>query len=168
MHCVLYLISYDACMDVTDSDHKPVRCLINVDIARSDKSVKRQNLGEILMSNIQIRSFILEICTVPEITVSSNSTVLQNMDTTVICITNRCKKNKAIIEISCEGQSSINKEDGSISEPHRRGGSGFPRWLEVNLYFPFYFRSLSILSMNFFITRGIIYNVCLLFHMTTY
>lgn len=139
-------------MDVTDSDHKPVRCLINVDIARSDKSVIRKNHGEVLMSNTQIRSFILEICTVPEITVSTDSTVLQNMDTTVIHITNRCK-NKAIIEISCEGQSSINKEDGSISKPHRRGGSGFPRWLEVNLNFPLHSYSLSILSMKFFITR---------------
>ncbi|KAF2292043.1 hypothetical protein GH714_000300 [Hevea brasiliensis] len=43
---IVSLISqYDACMDVTDSDHKPVRCIFSVDIARVDESVRRQEFG---------------------------------------------------------------------------------------------------------------------------
>ncbi|WCJ38927.1 Type II inositol polyphosphate 5-phosphatase 15 [Euphorbia peplus] len=45
------ILQYDACMDVTDSDHKPVRCIFSVDIARIDESVRRQEFGDIMNSN---------------------------------------------------------------------------------------------------------------------
>ncbi|KAG8047853.1 hypothetical protein GUJ93_ZPchr0008g12565 [Zizania palustris] len=38
---VATITSYEACMDVTDSDHKPVRCTFSVDIARANQSPSR-------------------------------------------------------------------------------------------------------------------------------
>ncbi|KAE7997704.1 hypothetical protein FH972_002311 [Carpinus fangiana] len=125
------ILRYEACMDVTDSDHKPVRCIFNVDIARVDESIRRQVLGEILGSNEKIKYLLEELCKIPETIVSTNNIILQNQDTSILRITNRCGKNEALFEINCEGQSSI-KEGGEAADHCTRGAFGFPRWLEVN------------------------------------
>ncbi|KAF6160775.1 hypothetical protein GIB67_035976 [Kingdonia uniflora] len=125
------ILHYDACMDVTDSDHKPVRCIFNVDIARIDESTKRQEYGEMVSSNEKIRSLLEKLSYVPETIVSTNNIILQNHDTSILRITNKCVEDKAMFEIICEGQSTVD-EDGQASEHLPRGSFGFPRWLEVN------------------------------------
>ena len=117
-------------MDVTDSDHKPVRCIVSTEIARVDESIRRQEFGEIIGSNENIRCMLEELCKVPETIVSTNNIILQNQDTSVLRITNKCGKDKALFEIICEGQCTV-KEDGQASNHHPRGSFGFPRWLEV-------------------------------------
>lgn len=117
-------------MDVTDSDHKPVRCVFSIDIARVDESVRRQEFGDIIKSNEEIRYILEELCKIPETIVSTNNIILQNRDTTILRITNKCGINNALFEIICEGQSTID-EDGQASDHHPRGSFGFPRWLEV-------------------------------------
>lgn len=121
---------YDACMDVTDSDHKPVRCKFNVKISHVDRSIRRKEFGVVMTSNEKIRSILEDLCDVPEATVSPNSLVLQNLDTSLLLITNRSTKDKAIYKITCEGQSIV-KNDGQAPDYSPRGGFGFPRWLEV-------------------------------------
>ncbi|KAG0465609.1 hypothetical protein HPP92_019773 [Vanilla planifolia] len=44
------ILQYEACMDVTDSDHKPVRCIFSSDIARLDEVIRRKLYGEITVS----------------------------------------------------------------------------------------------------------------------
>lgn len=117
-------------MDVTDSDHKPVRCIFNVEIARVDESIRRQEFGEIMRSNETIRHMLHELCKVPETIVSTNNVILQNQDKSVLRITNKCGKDKALFKIICEGEATI-KEGGQASDHHPRGSFGFPRWLEV-------------------------------------
>ncbi|CAA6654072.1 unnamed protein product [Spirodela intermedia] len=124
------ICQYDACMDVTDSDHKPVRCIFNVDIARADELTRRQEFGEIMMSNEKITSLLEEVCTVPETIVSTNSIILQNQDVTILRITNISETEKAMFEIACERQSAI-MEDGFATDHSARGAFGFPQWLEV-------------------------------------
>ncbi|KAJ8753067.1 hypothetical protein K2173_011835 [Erythroxylum novogranatense] len=126
---VCSISEYDGCMDVTDSDHKPVRCILNVDIARIDESIRRQEFGDIVRSN-EIRCILEELCKIPETIVSTNNIILQNQDTTILRITNKCQTNNALFEIICEGQSTIN-ENGQASNHHPRGSFGFPPWLEV-------------------------------------
>lgn len=128
--CHLIFNRYEACMDVTDSDHKPVRCIFTVDIARVDESIRRQELGEILKSNEKIKFMAEEICKIPETIVSTNNVILQNQDTSILRITNKCGNKDAFFEIICEGQSII-KEGGHASDHCPRGSFGFPRWLEV-------------------------------------
>ncbi|KAK4436078.1 Type II inositol polyphosphate 5-phosphatase 15 [Sesamum alatum] len=125
------ILQYEACMDVTDSDHKPVRCIFSVEVARVDESVRRQEFGEIIRSNEKIKRLLDELAKVPEAIVSTNNIILQNQDTSILRITNKCKKDRAIYEIICEGLSTI-KEDGQASDHRPRGGFGFPQWLEVN------------------------------------
>ncbi|KAK6144912.1 hypothetical protein DH2020_021732 [Rehmannia glutinosa] len=122
---------YEASMYVTDSDHKPVRCIFSVEVARVDESVRRQEFGEIIRSNEKIKRLLEELAKVPEAIVSTNNIILQNQDSSILRITNKCKKDRALYEISCEGLSTI-KEDGQASDHRPRGSFGFPRWLEVN------------------------------------
>ncbi|KAK7335231.1 hypothetical protein VNO80_27008 [Phaseolus coccineus] len=95
------ILQYDACMDMSDSDHKPVRCKFNVKISHVDRSIRRKEFGVIMKSNEKIRSILEDLCYVPEATISPNSLVLQNLDTSFLLITNRSTKDKAIYEITC-------------------------------------------------------------------
>lgn len=117
-------------MDVIESDHKPVRCKFSVQIAHVDRSVRRQEFGEIIRSNEKVRSLLEESHYVPETIISTNDIVLQNQDTCILRITNKCKKEKAVFNIICEGQATF-KEDGGEPDYRPRGSYGFPRWLEV-------------------------------------
>ncbi|TXG72976.1 hypothetical protein EZV62_001555 [Acer yangbiense] len=119
------VLLYDACMDVTESDHKPVQCKFHVKIAHADRSVRRQAFGEIMKSNETVRSTLDELSYV-----NTETIVLQNQDTYVLRITNKSLKDKAFFKIICEGQSTV-KEDEETYEYRSRGSFGFPRWLEV-------------------------------------
>lgn len=123
-------LEYEACMDVTDSDHKPVRCKFNIDIARVDESVRRQEYCEIVESNPKICSLLQELCRVPEIIVSTNNIILQDDGTSILRITNKSVADKAMFTIICLGESTIN-EDGLSSNHSPRGAFGFPHWLQV-------------------------------------
>ncbi|XP_075486048.1 type II inositol polyphosphate 5-phosphatase 15-like [Primulina tabacum] len=125
------IVQYEACMDVTDSDHKPVRCILSVEVARVDELVRRQVFGEIIRSNDKIKRFLEELSKVPEAIVSTNNIILQNQDPSILRFTNKSKKNRALFEICCEGLATI-KEDGQASNHCPRGGFGFPQWLQFN------------------------------------
>ncbi|PKA54860.1 Type I inositol 1,4,5-trisphosphate 5-phosphatase 12 [Apostasia shenzhenica] len=121
---------YEACMDVTDSDHKPVRCIFSVEIAHVDRIVRRQAFGQILKSHEKIRTLLEEYSIIPETIISTYNIILQNQDTSILRITNKCDSHKATFEIICEGQSTI-KGDGRPSEFCSKGLFGFSRWLQV-------------------------------------
>ncbi|XP_073307981.1 type I inositol polyphosphate 5-phosphatase 12-like isoform X2 [Primulina huaijiensis] len=127
---VASILLYDARMDVTESDHKPVRCKLNVDIAHVNRSIRRQEFGKILESNEAIRSSREAQRFVPETAVSTNQIVLQNQDTFNLKITNKSGEDIVFFHIICEGQSSIN-EDEVPSNFRPRASYGFPLWLEV-------------------------------------
>lgn len=117
-------------MEVTESDHKPIRCTFSVDIARVDELTRRQEYGEIIESNEKVRSLLQESCFVPDTTVSTNEITLEKQENIVFQITNKCETSKASFEILCEGQST-KKEDGTKSGLFPRASFGFPLWLEV-------------------------------------
>ncbi|XP_065860846.1 type I inositol polyphosphate 5-phosphatase 12-like isoform X2 [Euphorbia lathyris] len=124
------VLQYEAVMEVTESDHKPVRCKFNVQVSHVDRSVRRQMFGAIINSNEKVRSLLEESRYVPETVVSTNNVVLQNQDTSILLITNKCTKEKAAFIVICEGQSIV-KDDGEEVEYRARGCNGIPRWLEV-------------------------------------
>jgi hypothetical protein len=116
-------------MDVTESDHKPVRCTFSVDIARVDELIRRQEYGEIIESNEKVRSLLQDGCFVPDTTVSISEITLEKQEDIVFQIANKCETSRAAFEILCDGQST--KEDGTKSELLPRASFGFPLWLEV-------------------------------------
>lgn len=126
----LFLFRYEACMDVTDSDHKPVRCIFSVELARVDEPKRRKLFGEIMTSNKKIRRILEEQCNVPDAILSTNNIILQDSDMSVLRITNKSGEDKALFKVICEGQCTI-KDRKQGSSHHPRGSYGFPRWLEV-------------------------------------
>lgn len=124
------VLLYEACMEVTDSDHKPVRCKFNIQISHADRSVRRKEFGDIIKSNEKVRSIFEELLYIPETVVSTNTIILQNQESSVFCITNKCLKDDVTFRIISEGQSSI-KDEGDVRDYHPRGAFGFPRWLEL-------------------------------------
>ncbi|XP_011655531.1 type I inositol polyphosphate 5-phosphatase 12 isoform X2 [Cucumis sativus] len=124
------VLLYEACMEVTDSDHKPVRCKFNLQISHADRSVRRKEFGDIIKSNEKVKSIFEELLYIPETTVSTNTIILQNQESSLLYITNKCLKDEATFRIISEGQSSI-KDEGEVRDYHPRGAFGFPRWLEV-------------------------------------
>ncbi|OEL24826.1 Type I inositol polyphosphate 5-phosphatase 13 [Dichanthelium oligosanthes] len=127
---VAAVTAYEACMDVTDSDHKPVRCTFSVDIARVDELIRRQEFGKIIDSNEKVCSLLRESHIVPDTIVSTNNIILENQEDVILRISNNCETSKAAFEILCEGQS-ITEQDGIKSELLPRASFGFPLWLEV-------------------------------------
>ena len=102
-------------MDVTESDHKPVRCTFSVDIARVDELIRRQEFGKIIESNEKVRSLLQKSHIVPDTIVSTNNIILENQEDVILRISNNCETSKAAFEILCEGQS-ITKLDGTKYE----------------------------------------------------
>ncbi|KAJ6768252.1 INOSITOL 5-PHOSPHATASE [Salix koriyanagi] len=127
---VLYRDSRSAHVSECCLDCPVVSLISHVDIAKVDESVRRQEFGHIMKSNEEIRYIIDELCKIPETIVSTNNIILQNQDTRILRITNKCGENDALFEIICEGQSIID-ENGQASDHHSRGSYGFPQWLEV-------------------------------------
>lgn len=139
-------------MDVTDSDHKPVRCIFNLEIAHIDQMVWRQEFGRLLASHEKIRPFLEEYNIVPETIVSTNNIILQNQDFSILRITNKRDKHDASFEIICEGQFTM-KDNGSPSELCAKGCFGFPNWLQVcSCYLVFYYKAGSFSILIHFIS----------------
>uniref|UniRef100_A0A0V0I397 Putative ovule protein n=1 Tax=Solanum chacoense TaxID=4108 RepID=A0A0V0I397_SOLCH len=127
---VASIIQYEGCMEVTESDHKPVRCKFNIELAHIDRSVRRQEFGKVFQNNDRIRSVLNELRYVPETNISTSQIVLENNDTFSLQISNKSREDRVLFQITCSGQSTT-KEDRQASEYHPRGSLGFPRWLEV-------------------------------------
>ncbi|XP_030540697.1 type II inositol polyphosphate 5-phosphatase 15-like isoform X2 [Rhodamnia argentea] len=125
------VVRYEACMDVTDSDHKPVRCMFNVDIARVDESARRQEFGEVVAQNERVKTTLKGLFMIPETIVSTNNIILQNQDTSILRITNKSGNSDALFQIICEGVSMI-KDDGQALDHRPRASFGFPQWLRVS------------------------------------
>ncbi|XP_047311089.1 type I inositol polyphosphate 5-phosphatase 12-like isoform X2 [Impatiens glandulifera] len=127
---VASVLQYEACMDVIGSDHKPVRCKLNVEIAHVDRSVRRQEMGHIVKHNEDIRVLLEQLKSVPETVVSATSIALQNHEAFTLRLTNRSGNDCATFQIECEGQSIVvEKEKRRDYRP--RGSFGFPRWLKL-------------------------------------
>lgn len=108
---VASIIQYEGCMEVTESDHKPVRCKFDVELAHIDRSVRRQEFGNIFQNNDRIKSILEELHYIPETDVSTTQIVIQNQDTFSLKISNRSREDKVLFQLTCCGQSTA-KEDG--------------------------------------------------------
>ncbi|XP_049397510.1 type I inositol polyphosphate 5-phosphatase 13-like isoform X1 [Solanum stenotomum] len=125
------ILQYDACMEVTDSDHKPVRCKFSVEVSRVDRSVRRLEFGKIFQYNDKIRSILEELYYIPEVAVSTSQIFLQNQETFSLIITNRStRQDNVFFQITCQYQSTVDKNK-QTSGCRPRDSFCFPRWLKV-------------------------------------
>lgn len=115
-------------MEATDSDHKPVKCILNVDIAHVDERVRRREFGEIISTNTKVKGLLEELKIVPEFSVSTNSVNLHNEDISVVRVVNKNRREKAVFDIFFADALSPSGE-----HQHKRGF--FPKWLKVSFFY---------------------------------
>lgn len=120
-------------MDVTESDHKPVRCKFSVQLTRVDRSFRRKEFGEVMETSKEIKSLLRELSVIPDTEVSTGNISLQNQETSFLQITNKSKDKEAVFHIICEGRFTINV-NGEPTDLQPRAAFGFPAWLEVVFY----------------------------------
>uniref|UniRef100_A0A0D9VFY9 Inositol polyphosphate-related phosphatase domain-containing protein n=1 Tax=Leersia perrieri TaxID=77586 RepID=A0A0D9VFY9_9ORYZ len=112
---------YDSCMEVTDSDHKPIKCVFNLDIAYVDKQAMRQKYGELMSSNSKVVHLLQDLEALPEVNINTTDIILRDQNPSVVKLQNRSTKDTACFEII--GQAP------NVSGTHF---SGFPTWLKVS------------------------------------
>uniref|UniRef100_A0A0A9ESE2 IP5PC-F immunoglobulin-like domain-containing protein n=1 Tax=Arundo donax TaxID=35708 RepID=A0A0A9ESE2_ARUDO len=108
-------------MEATDSDHKPVNCVFNLDIAHVDKQTKRRKYGEIMSSNKKVLYLLQGLEAFPDANISTSDIILQDQSHSVVKLQNRSAKEIACFEII--GQT-MNSSGSHFS--------GFPAWLKVS------------------------------------
>jgi hypothetical protein len=127
---------YEACMEVTDSDHKPVRCLFNVDLAVVDEAARRRQFGDIMHNNAGVRACLERCNIVPHTIVNTNKVILEENSSSILEVSNESQAASATFTVHCEGEPSgqgcpCGTHTSSPKGPSHRGGYGFPRWLQV-------------------------------------
>ncbi|XP_057845710.2 type II inositol polyphosphate 5-phosphatase 15 isoform X1 [Cryptomeria japonica] len=125
---------YDSCMDVTSSDHKPVRSMFKVNVACIDEKIRRREYGDLIHLNTRIKGLLEHSNDIPDVVVSTNNIVLQDCDSSVLRLTNTSRLNTAVFDIICEGEETVSSGQ-TYGIPLRnasvRGCFGFSRWLQV-------------------------------------
>ncbi|GJM85014.1 hypothetical protein PR202_ga00741 [Eleusine coracana subsp. coracana] len=80
---------YDSCMEASDSDHKPVKCVFNLDITHVDKQTMRQKYGEIMSSNKKLLYLLQGLEALPEVNIGASGIILQDQSPSTVKLENR-------------------------------------------------------------------------------
>ncbi|GJN21060.1 hypothetical protein PR202_gb08506 [Eleusine coracana subsp. coracana] len=86
---VCSISQYDSCMEATDSDHKPVKCVFNLDITHVDKQTMRQKYGEIMNSNKKVLYLLQGLEALPEVNIGASDIILQDQSPSIVKLENR-------------------------------------------------------------------------------
>nr|CAC81919.1 inositol 1,4,5-trisphosphate 5-phosphatase [Arabidopsis thaliana] len=127
---VASIMLYDACMDVTESDHKPVRCKFHVKIEHVDRSVRRQEFGRIIKTNEKVRALLNG----PTLCTRDNCQQQQHRSPEPRHLRashhQQMRQGKRCVQDLVRRAETV-REDEDTLELHPLGSFGFPRWLEV-------------------------------------
>jgi hypothetical protein len=134
---------YEACMDITDSDHKPVRCVLSVDLAVINQAARRREFGDILHNHPVMQAYLEKCNIIPRTSVSTKKATLDESSSFVLLhVTNESSKLPATFTVHCEGEPrggecpcgdhyTTNFNTTMSKGQTFRGGYGFPQWLQV-------------------------------------
>ncbi|TVU30111.1 hypothetical protein EJB05_21718, partial [Eragrostis curvula] len=118
---VCSISQYDSCMEATDSDHKPVKCVFNLDITCIDKQTMRQKFGEIMSLNERVLYMLQGLEAFPEVNISASEIILQDQIPSIVKLQNRSAKEIACFQVI-----------GQTPNSSGMHFSGFPSWLKVS------------------------------------
>ncbi|KAG0573387.1 hypothetical protein KC19_VG174200 [Ceratodon purpureus] len=132
------VVKYDACMEALDSDHKPVQCLLGVDLAVLDEAARRREYGDIMMNDQKVLDYLEQSNVMPQTRVNRSSIVFENSKASFI-VTNYSQRSLTMFMIRCDGLyigedcpcGNHRANRSSYRANVLRGGSGFPLWLQV-------------------------------------
>lgn len=122
-YLVIMFSRYDSCMEATDSDHKPIKSVFNLDIAYVDKQTMRQKYVELMSSNNKVVHLLQELEAFPGVNINNSNIILQDRNPSVVKLQNRTEV------IACF---EIIGQAPNLSSTHF---SAFPAWLKVSQCF---------------------------------
>eukprot|EP00850_Spirogloea_muscicola_P011526 SM000072S21160 [mRNA] locus=s72:58403:64831:- [translate_table: standard] len=132
------VLRYDACMGVIDSDHKPVFCLLDVEMAVVDDAAQREQYGNVLRTDPMVVGALQQAELVPSATVSCRRLLLSGGSPSRVMIANTSPSDCAIFEICSDGDPTPtscqcgNEDHGVLSAAKGpKAGGGLPNWLQV-------------------------------------
>jgi hypothetical protein len=131
---------YEASMEPDESDHKPVLCLLNVDLSVIDEADRRHELGRILNADAKVRKRLALYQSIPETAINTDRLLLEGSRPSIVRLSNHDRLNRVIYVIYCEGLSANlpcpcgkhTTDRNSAEDQYSRGRHGFPTWLKVS------------------------------------
>lgn len=140
--CVFVCCRYDACIEASDSDHKPVRCLLDVDLAVIDEAGRRREFGDIMQRDQKVLAFVERCNVIPHTRLERNKIMLEGHSISTVLLTNDSKRSWTTFTVHCEGLhynnecpcQSYDDRERTSSQYFSRGAYGFPQWLQVSGY----------------------------------
>eukprot|EP00250_Pteridium_aquilinum_P020734 c24924_g1_i1 orf=742-3144(-) len=125
---------YESCMMAVESDHKPVSCLLDVQVAVINEAARRWEYGRFLRTDPEALKIQKQIDIVPETVVHTNNIVLVNRTKSVLKISNECADKMALYSIHVEGEPIGLLLQNHTAERKRMPCTwccGLPVWLQV-------------------------------------
>ncbi|GJP82479.1 hypothetical protein CLOP_g12734, partial [Closterium sp. NIES-67] len=96
---------YDACMAATQSDHKPVRCLLDVSVASIDLPATRCLLGRLLTLSSQVRAALQNSPHLPDVPAAGSCVdVDPSTGQASVIVMNRNDSDSMGFIVQCEGE----------------------------------------------------------------
>lgn len=94
---------YDACIEASDSDHKPVRCLLDVDLPVIDEAGWRREFGDIMQRDQKVPAFVERCNVIPHTRLEKNKIMLEGHSISTVLLTNDSKRSWTTFTVRCEG-----------------------------------------------------------------
>ncbi|KAL2634417.1 hypothetical protein R1flu_005896 [Riccia fluitans] len=135
---------YESVGEIHDSDHKPVRCQLKVDLSVIDETARRREYGEV-MRDPNIRSRLAALGYIPDCSVNTNRVSVDDVDRSSLILTNTDRQHRILYVVHCEALPSrgpcpcgehniknLSPRDSAFRDQLPRAGFGFPDWLTVS------------------------------------
>lgn len=119
-------------MATVESDHKPVSCLLDVQVAVINEAARRWEYGRFLRTDPEALTMQKQINIVPETVVHMNNVVLVNRTKATLEISNESAEETALFSIHCEGEPIGSLSQNQLFE-RKHGTCGLPFWLQVRV-----------------------------------
>ncbi|CAI7868827.1 unnamed protein product, partial [Closterium sp. NIES-54] len=122
-----HVLRYDACMEAIQSDHKPVRCLLDVSVASVDLPATRCLLGRLLTLSSQVRAALQNSHHLPDVPAAGTCVdVDPATGQASVIVMNRNESDSMGFIVQCEGETvswSETKEETKATEGGRDEGA---------------------------------------------
>ncbi|KAI5066836.1 hypothetical protein GOP47_0017364 [Adiantum capillus-veneris] len=125
---------YEACMEAIESDHKPVSCLLDVQVAVINEAARRWEYGRFLRTDAEALALQKRINNVPQTAVHTNNVLLVNRTKFILKISNNSTEEMALFSIQSEGEPlalTLNNQVIEQREGACTSSTGLPLWLQV-------------------------------------
>lgn len=147
-------------MQATESDHKPVISILDVNIAVVNEAERRKIYGLIQETNEEVkRAKESSLASVPSVTLSSSYVLLNGRNSAVLNLKNESTESPAIFTLHSDGSPKdgkcgceLDNHGYVVEEKGPRPNGGFPFWLQVSCSLLFsFFRTVVKLFISLII-----------------